>query len=461
MDLRAAWRGLWGVEHKQSRAGPLFALFGAGQPTPTPRRYDKLAEEGFQKNAIVFRCVNLISECAAAVPWTIFRRRGSSKERLDVHPLLTLLERPNPTHGGASFFKSVYAFRLLSGNSYIESVGPNDGPNAGRPRELWTLRPDHMQVIKGEKGRPAGYQFQAGGRTVAWRVDPVNGKSAILHSKSFHPLDDWYGMSPLEAAAFEVDQHNAAGAWNYALLKNSGRPSGALVYNPGEATRGDVLDGEQFARLQRQIDDLVTGTGNAGRPLILEGGLDWRQISLAPTDLDWLKGRDLSARDIALAYDVPPQLVGIEGSQTFANFEQARLSLYEDAVLPLLDSYRDDFNRWLVPASGEDLALEFNEDGIPALAPRRRAVWDMVQQADFLTVNEKRVTLGFAAIEGGDIFLASRQPGDSTRGMNGTEAARIRSFSDRAPDGGRLPANMSPAPRPNRRNGFKPTGVDT
>ena len=431
MDLRGAWRALWSRERKESRAGPLFALFGSGRPAATPRRYDKLAEEGFQKNAIVFRCVNLISECAAAVPWTLFRRRGGARERVELHPLLALLDRPNPTQGGAAFFKAVYAFRLLSGNSYIEAVGPSDGPNAGRPRELWVLRPDRMQVIKGDNGQPAGFQFQAGGRTVAWRVEPLSGLSPILHSKSFHPLDDWYGMSPLEAAAFEVDQHNAAGMWNFSLLMNSGRPSGALVYKPGEGTHSDVLDGEQFARLQTQIDDLVSGSDNAGRPLILEGGLDWRQISMSPTDLDWLKGRDLSARDIALAYDVPPQLVGIEGSQTFANFEQARLSLYEDAVLPLLDSYRDDFNRWLVSAFGEDLSLEFNEDAIPALAPRRRVVWDMVRRADFLTVNEKRTTLGFTAIEGGDVFMASR-PSDDPLGSNGTVVQETPAGSIRA-----------------------------
>jgi len=227
---------------------------GSGQPTPTPRRYEKLAEEGFQKNAVVFRCVNLVSECAAAVPWTLFRRRGIGKERLDVHPLLTLLERPNPTQGGAAFFKAVYAFRLLSGNSYIEAVGPSDGANAGWPRELWTLRPDRIQIVKGDKGQPAGFQFQAGGRTVTWRVDPVTGQSPVLHSKSFHPLDDWYGMSPLEAAAFEVDQHNAAGAWNYALLQNSGRPSGALVYDPGEGRHSDVLDGEFVVNAQAARD---------------------------------------------------------------------------------------------------------------------------------------------------------------------------------------------------------------
>ncbi len=76
MGARAAWRALWRPERKASRSGPLVALMSAGQPAPTPRRYDKLAEEGFQRNAVVFRCVNLIAECTAAVPWRLFRGRG-------------------------------------------------------------------------------------------------------------------------------------------------------------------------------------------------------------------------------------------------------------------------------------------------------------------------------------------------------------------------------------------------
>ena len=111
MNPLAAWQALWGREVKASRARPLFALFGAGRPAPTPRRYDSLAREGFQKNAIVFRCVNLIAESAAAIPWQLFRGRGGRRRELPDHPLLDLLAKPNPTQGGASFFQAVYGFR--------------------------------------------------------------------------------------------------------------------------------------------------------------------------------------------------------------------------------------------------------------------------------------------------------------------------------------------------------------
>jgi HK97 family phage portal protein len=393
MDLRAAWTALWG--QKDSLAGPLVAMMNAGRPQATPRRYEKLAQEGYQKNVIVFRCVNLISESAAAIPWQLFSGKGDDKTLIEDHPILDMLARPNPWQGGASFFHMVYSFKLLSGNSYIEAVAPETGPNLGVPLELWTHRPERMKVIPSDSGQPGAYQFEANGRKVLWVVNPLDGKSLILHSKTFHPLNDWYGMSPLEAAAFEVDQHNAAGEWNFALLRNSGRPSGAFVFTPNKDGVTQNLKDDQFLRLKEMIDDSLSGPANAGRPYILEGGLDWRQIAMSPHDMDWLKGRDLSARDIAMAYDVPPQLVGIEGSQTFANFAQARLSLYEDAVLPLVDCYKDDLNYWLVPQFGDDLQLDYDEDAIPALAPRREAKWAQVKEADFLSTNEKRAELGF------------------------------------------------------------------
>ena len=400
--ISRAWKQLW---TKASRSSPAVALLAQGRPVPTPREYEQLASEGYVKNSVVYRCVNLVAECAAAVPWVLYTGEGDKRKEVDDHPILRLLERPNPLQGGASLFKTLYSFKLLSGNSYLEAVAPDTGDNAGVPLELWNQRPDRMRVRLGPDGMPMQYTMTIGQEKIDWDV-PIGGISPILHSKTFHPLNDVYGLSPLEPAAFDIDQHNAGGEWNYSLLKNSAKPSGAFIFQPSSNGDSDEMDEEAVDRLREQLDDIISGRYNAGRPLILEGGLDWRSMSLSPIDMDFLKGLDRSARDIAMTYDVPPQLVGVEGSQTFANFEQARLSLYEDAVLPMLDQYKDDLNGWLVPMYGdEDLELDYDENAIPALAPRRQAKWDNIGSADFLTINEKRKELGFDAIEGGDVLL--------------------------------------------------------
>lgn len=382
-------------EIKASAAGPIIAWSQVGRPKWTPRRYDSLAEEGFRKNVIAYRCVMMIATAAAAVPWLVYDSTGNE---LDQHDLLDLLRHPNPSQDGVSFLESVYAALLIAGNAYVEAIG---GRNDQQPAELFSLRSDRMKVVPGSNGLPQAYEYAVGGRLTRWNVDPITGASSILHIRQFHPLDDWYGMAPLEAALLSVDQHNAAGSWNQALLNQGARPSGALVFAPKEGPAN--LTDDQVQRLREDMDMLYSGKGNAGRPLILEGGLDWREMSLSPKDMDWLAGRDAAARDIALAFGVPAQLIGIPGSQTYANMTEARLAFYEETVLPLVGRVVAAFEQWLGHRFEQELTLDYDADAISALIGRRDHLWDKVQNADFLTVNEKRAALGYGPIADGDL----------------------------------------------------------
>lgn len=388
------------AEVKSSASAKLLVPFGVREAKFTPRQYDQLAMEGYQKNVVAYRCISLVSRNAAGVPWVVFRGKGASRERLHDHPLVDLLNKPNPQQGGAALFETAFAFYLIAGNSYIEAAGPS----GGEPLELWNLRPDRMRVVPGLQGLPSAYRYQVNGTSFDYKADALTGQSQILHMKSFHPLDDWYGMSPMEAAAFSIDQHNEAAKWNAALLQSSGRPSGALVYKPAHPEALDTLTGEQRDTLKAEIEQYFSGSGNAGRPMVLEGGLDWREMGLSPKDMDWLAGKDVSAREIALAFHVPPQLIGIDGSLTFANFEQARLALFDDAVLPLLDHMRDALNNWLSPRFGDDISIGYDADAIEALAPRREKTWSRLAACDFMTVNEKRQALGMSPVAGGDVI---------------------------------------------------------
>ncbi|MFQ5985301.1 MAG: phage portal protein [Alphaproteobacteria bacterium] len=401
--LKARLGALFARRRKASAAGPLIAFGQVGRPVWTPRRYDAFAEEGFRKNVVAYRAITEVAQGAASVPWLLFRGRGAEREGLDDHPLLRLLVRPNPLQGGAEMFEALYAYKLIAGNSYVEAVGPDGKP----PREFYTLRPDRMKVVPGPNGLPTVYEYGVGGRTRRWAVDPVTGRSPILHIKAFNPLDDWYGMSAIEAAAFAIDQHNAAGAWNQALLQNGARPSGAFVYRPPDAA--GALTDRQYERLKLDIEAHYTGPRNAGRPLVLEGGLDWREMSLTPKDMDFINAKHTSARDVALAFGVPPQLLGIPGDNTYSNYREARLALWEETILPLIDHVRKELNVWLVPMFDERLELTFDADAISALSLRRERVWERVRKADFLTINEKREAVGYEPIEGGNVLPAPRR----------------------------------------------------
>ena len=371
-------------------ARPNRAVVAWGEPPGarwTARRYATLADEGYVRNVVVHRAVSLVARSVAAIPWIM---RDAAGVEVAAPAFTALMRRPNPRDQGTAFREAVTAHLLIAGNAYVEAVGP--GP---RPRELHLLRPDRVTVRPGPGGVPAGYDYREGEETRFIPADALTGQSAILHLKTFHPLDDWHGLPALEAAAQAIDQHNAAGAWNKALLDNAARPSGALVYQPKEGPA--VLADDQFDRLKAEIAEQFEGARNAGRPLLLDGGLDWRPLSLSPSEMDWIEGRNAAAREIALAFGVPPQLVGVPDAQTYANYAEARLALYEDTVVPLAQAMAGAFARAFGPGFGI-AALEPDLDEIPALEPRRAERWAKVRAAGDLTRDERRAALGYGPL---------------------------------------------------------------
>lgn len=364
---------------KSASDTPLVALQLAAQARWTPRDYTGLSREGYQRNAVAYRCVRLIAEAAASVPFCA-RRNG---ECVEGDPAQALLQRPNPKLSRAEFFESHYGYLQLSGNAYVEAVSVDAYPKA-----LFSLRPDRMRALVGRDGWPVGWEYSAGGKTRRYSTNPITEQSPIHHMRLFHPLDDVYGFSPLEAAAQAVDVHNAGGVWTKALLDNSARPSGALVY---KGTSGiDRMSDEQFTRLRSELETNHGGARAAGRPLLLEGGLDWKAMSLSPQDMDFINARREAAREIALAFGVPPMLLGIPGDNTYANYKEANLAFWRQTILPLVQKTADSFSGWLGAWYGEDLSLHAELDKIPALSGERAALWSQLNNVGFMSEAEKR-----------------------------------------------------------------------
>jgi HK97 family phage portal protein len=385
MQLKWPWRrgarnGGGVAEAKSGWGGSFVALHMQADAAWTRRDYGALAREGFMRNPIVHRAVRLIAETASAAPWLLY----DGDAELTEHPLLALLERPNPRQAGATFLGALYGHLLISGNAYVELA---DG---GGARELHLLRPDRLAVACDGNGWPVALEYRSG---AAKRLVPTGrpGEGA-LHLMLFHPLDDHCGFPPLEAALMALDTHNAAGRWNKALLDNSARPSGALVYAPKD---GSNLTPDQFDRLKAELEEGYSGASRAGRPLLLEGGLDWKTMGLSPKDMDFIEAKHSASRDIALAFGVPPMLLGIPGDNTYANYQEANRAFYRMTVLPLVARTARELTAWLAPAFGRDLRLWFDADQMEGLAAEREALWARVGAADFLSDDEKREAVGY------------------------------------------------------------------
>jgi HK97 family phage portal protein len=384
---------------KDSQARIAMAMTQVGRPVATPRNYEAFAKEGYQANVIAYKCVTLIARACAGIPTLLYEtdRAGNQTEVL-AHPVLDLLKKPNPLQVKSSFIEAVVAYFLIAGNSYVEA---NRGLSGGLlPMELWPIRPDRMKIVPGTNGMPEKYQFQGSMAPKDFPVDR-DGRSNMFHMKSFHPTDLWYGMSPIEAASISIDQHNESGKWNLALLQNMGTPSGALIVKADETNPTGALDTIVRANLEEKLNSKFGGSMNAGRMMLLEGGMDWKSMGFSAKDMDWLEGRKGSARDISLGFGVPPILLNIPGDATFNNYAEARASFYQETVLPLLDFLYEHFTNWLIPIyeTKRQLNFGYDEDRIEALEPRRKEKWEKIKSADFLTYNERREALGYDKLD--------------------------------------------------------------
>ena len=285
------------------------------------------------------------------------------------------------TSGGQALTETLALHMLLHGNAYVQIIAGADGV----PCELYALRPDRMSIEADARGWPAAFAYRVGSNVTRFPA------SEIIHIRDVDPLDDHYGLGCLGAASGAVAIHNAATIWNKALLDNAARPSGALVYEPGEA--GAVLSRDQFDRLKAEMEASFSGSENAGRPMLLEGGLKWQAMSLTPADMDFIALKSAVAREIALAFGVPPMLLGLPGDATYANYREANKALWRLAILPLggkiLAAIAQGLRPWF-----DGLTLAIDLDQVGALSEDRERLWAQVSAADFLTAPEKRSILG-------------------------------------------------------------------
>ena len=385
------------AETKISRTAPLIALSGTGRPVWSDRDATSITRIGYYRNAVAYRCIKMIAEAAASVHCDIF----VGTDEPDHHPFEALWRAPNPRQASADLMETIYGNLLCFGNAYLEVVA--DGLT---PREIYSLRPDRVKVVPGPDGWPEAYEYSAGGHAILLRNDGA-ALPPVLHLKMFDPLDDHYGLAPLMAAQTALDIHNAASAWNKALLDNSARPSGALVYASG----GNNMTDDQFERLKEELETTFSGAFNAGRPILLEGGLDWKPLSLSPKDMDFMEAKAAAAREIALALGVPPLLLGLPGDNTYANYAEAHRALWRQTVIPLVQRTTQAITHWLAPAYEPGLALKPDLERIEALAPERDALWKRLQSVDFLTDDEKRQQAGFKPREGADDPASSSKTG--------------------------------------------------
>jgi HK97 family phage portal protein len=367
------------------------ALYGKPGQLPAVN-YQTHARDGYQSNPTVYSCVSARSENLSTIDLILKQRRGKAeREKYQDHPLLELLNNPNPEQSKSDFLEYIEGSLCLDGNCYIKIITQLSSkiPIGLIPLQTNSVEPE-LKTVGGLQQKVYKYTSDEG------RQETYSA-GEVIHIKLYNPLSMLKGLGPITAARYAYNQNNQSGVWNHSLLLNSAKPSGIL-------TTDSVIQEKQEDQIRRMIDKMV-GSERAGRPALFHAGLKWQNIGLSPADMDWINGMKFTALQVCMAFKVPAQCVGIPDSQTYANMEQAERSLWQNAVKPDAGRIINAFNQRLTPLFDKNLYLDADWDKVPQLRDSQNDLYNRVKLADWWTINEKRRATQQEDIEDGDVIL--------------------------------------------------------
>jgi HK97 family phage portal protein len=388
---------------RRKQIGTYAGLVPGGEPSYAPRDYENFAKEAYMKNWVAYRAIDMRAKAVASVRWYVMKKDAKGKpEEIENSPWNLLLSRPNPQQSRQMFFYNLVSYWLLSGNSFIGRTRLSGGMNKGLVRELYCYRPSDVKIeIDSATNQIVRYIYQKSlSRQLVFDVDPVSQQCDMLHLKLFNPVEDIYGMSPIDPGGRSIDTSNSATDWNKGMLQNQARPGMLMMFERN-------LSDAQYNKLKKDLREHREGARNAGLSLILEGAKDAKPYGFNPTEMDFINGDRDTSRKIAAVFGVPGQLIGILGDSTYANYEQARQVFWEDTIIPDLNMIKEELNAWLFYNDKSGVYFDYDLDETPALEAKRESMWKRGNESKFITINEKREMVGYDAAEGGDVILVS------------------------------------------------------
>lgn len=312
----------------------------SGRPVFTTWTTKRAVEEGLKASHIVYSCVSLLASAGASVPWYTATKNGKGEwDRDEVSDVEDLLEQPNEFMDRQIFMERGLNHLLIGGNAIFLKVRPPVGPNKGKVTELWPIQPDWIKPVPADHLYLSHYLFKNSEKEF-----PISPRD-IIHIQFCDPANMFWGMSPLQAMTRIVDTDVDMVSWWRWSLRNRAVKDGILQYK-SELTR------EQYDLIKAQLVEQVMGPYNARIPLVLGNESTFTPTSMTPVEMDFINSRKLNKEEICGVYGVPPILIGAMDHSSYNNIITARLILWFDRVMPLLDKFGNAFDRALMQEFG-------------------------------------------------------------------------------------------------------------
>jgi len=355
----------------------------------------KIGEQlrSYQYSVYVYACVKKRSEKTAQLLEFKLKNKKTGEE-IEKDHILDVLEKPNEYQTKNEFFEQYQQYKDLTGKTFIYLVTIGEGKNK-KTQEMHNLDPRTMTVQMDKDGTEI-VSFE--------QSDSKTGKSKtykpeeIIFSIYPNPLQQSIidGQSPLSAGAKSVDTETQLSDYQYSILKNGGKIEGLITVDT------EYLTSEQAKEIQNKFEENYAEAKNSGKPLVMYGKNEYKNLGLTPTELSYLESKKATREDILTIYQVPKTILGITDGVQKGNYEEANAVFIKDTIKPLLINIVNKLNN--SELVGDDKELTYI-DPIPEDVELNMKKIENGTKNFYMTTNEKRKLVGLEEISGLDEIL--------------------------------------------------------
>jgi len=377
------------------------------------------------QTSAVYACVKILAETVASLPLHLFKKgKGGKSEMAEQHPLFSCLyEMPNDEMTSFEFREMMMTSLLLWGNAYARKIRKN-----GHVTELWYLKPQLMTVERDTQTGRIKYTYSDDITNQTYEYKPEQ----IFHIKGLS-LDGVTGLSPISQAREAVGLSLATEEYGAKFFGNGARPGGVLEHP------GILKDPE---KLRESWNKVYQGTRNSHKVAVLEEGMKYHTIGIAPEDSQFLETRKYQVNEICRIFRVPPHLVGDLERATFSNIEHQSIEFVQHTIRPWLVRWEQAISRSLLDEKERLLYFSrFNVDGLMRGDYKSRMEgYAIGRQNGWLSANDIRHLEDLPPIpkeQGGDAYLVNgNMTAVSKENKEGGSDGEGQEGIANAPDGG-------------------------
>ena len=323
--------------------------------------------------------------------------RKKALKEVDAHPLLDMLNKPNPI---MRWYEMVYGhvvYKNIVGSSYWQGVRTSGDGLTGKIEELWLL-PAHDITIKlaDDLSDIEEYSFNS-------RPTDIIKKKNVMQVRNFMPAigtqNEWlYGMSKLKPLMRIIQEYNEATDAKVEIFAKKGIRD--IVFPANGDWAEDSM--EMAIQAQDNLNRKIVQSGETG-VAVNSVALGSIRIGFTPTELGVVESQKISKTDICSAFGVPDLIFGWGAERTFQNMSEARKMGLIDAVLPEIEALRQSLNHWLIPSwfpnDQTGYVLDFDIESFAEMQKDTKTLTEWIDRAGCFTTNEKRIALGYDSLD--------------------------------------------------------------